>query len=114
DTENCFRLRDLIEDLIRSGHPRKFLDDAAKGHIALPKQERYQPKGKSEEENKGDKSRVAVNTIAGGGASNSARRCYVRRSTFEVLSIGRQTFSSIPDISFNAEDERDVMPHDDD
>ncbi|MCI76114.1 hypothetical protein A2U01_0097383, partial [Trifolium medium] len=35
DTENCFRLRDLIEDLIRSGHLRKFLDDAAKGHIAL-------------------------------------------------------------------------------
>ncbi|MCI28317.1 hypothetical protein A2U01_0049517, partial [Trifolium medium] len=29
DTENCFWLRDLIEDLIRSGHLRKFLDDAA-------------------------------------------------------------------------------------
>ncbi|MCI94382.1 hypothetical protein A2U01_0115680, partial [Trifolium medium] len=48
-----------------SGHLRKFLDDAAKGHIVLPKQERYPPKGKSVEENKGDKSRVAVNTIAG-------------------------------------------------
>ncbi|MCI44007.1 hypothetical protein A2U01_0065246, partial [Trifolium medium] len=34
DIENCFRLRDLIEDLIRSGHLRKFLEDAAKGHIA--------------------------------------------------------------------------------
>ncbi|MCI85327.1 hypothetical protein A2U01_0106606, partial [Trifolium medium] len=44
NTENCFRLRDLIEDLIRSGHLRKFLDDDAKGHIALPKQERYPPK----------------------------------------------------------------------
>ncbi|MCI46966.1 hypothetical protein A2U01_0068207, partial [Trifolium medium] len=91
---------------------------AAKGHIALPKQERYQPKGKNEEESKGDKSRVAVNIIAGGfaggGASNSARRCYVRQSSFEVLSIGHQTFLPIPDISFNAEDGRDMMPHDDD
>ncbi|MCI48398.1 hypothetical protein A2U01_0069641, partial [Trifolium medium] len=51
---------------------------------------------------------------AGGGASNSARRRYVRRSTFEVLSIGHQTFPSIPDISFNADDGRDLMPHDDD
>ncbi|MCI20267.1 hypothetical protein A2U01_0041429, partial [Trifolium medium] len=118
DTENCFRLRDLIEDLIRSDHLRKFLEDAAKGHIVLPKRERFPPKGESGEESKGDKSRVAVNTIAGGFAggveSNSARKRYVRRSTFEVLSVGHQTFPSIPDISFNAEDGRDVMPHDDD
>ncbi|MCI67373.1 hypothetical protein A2U01_0088632, partial [Trifolium medium] len=75
DTENCFRLRDLIEDLIRSGHLRKFLEDAAKGHIALPKQERYPPRREDREESKGDKSRIAVNTIAGGfvggGESNS-------------------------------------------
>ncbi|MCI69745.1 hypothetical protein A2U01_0091008, partial [Trifolium medium] len=68
----------------------------------------------SGEESKGDKSRVAVNTIAGGDESNSARKRYVRRSTFEVLSVEHQTFPSIPDISFNAEDGRDVMPHDDD
>ncbi|MCI35820.1 hypothetical protein A2U01_0057041, partial [Trifolium medium] len=37
--------RDLIEDLIKSGHLRKFLEDAAaKGHIAFPKQEIYPPK----------------------------------------------------------------------
>ncbi|MCI47956.1 hypothetical protein A2U01_0069198, partial [Trifolium medium] len=29
DTEKCFRLRDLIEDLIKNGHLRKFLEDAA-------------------------------------------------------------------------------------
>ncbi|MCI13362.1 gag-pol polyprotein, partial [Trifolium medium] len=28
DTESCFKLRDLIEDLIKSGHLRKFLEDA--------------------------------------------------------------------------------------
>ncbi|MCI61393.1 hypothetical protein A2U01_0082650, partial [Trifolium medium] len=59
-------------------------------------------------------SRVAVNTIAGGfaggGTSNSARRRYVRQSTFEVMSIRHKIFPSIPDISFNAEDGRDVMP----
>ncbi|GAU35259.1 hypothetical protein TSUD_323960 [Trifolium subterraneum] len=38
ETERCFCLRDLIEDLIRSGHLRKLLEDAAKGQIALPKQ----------------------------------------------------------------------------
>ncbi|MCI89141.1 receptor-like protein, partial [Trifolium medium] len=30
------------------------------------------------------------------------------------MSIGQQDFPSTPDISFNAEDGRDVMPHDDD
>ncbi|MCI91943.1 hypothetical protein A2U01_0113239, partial [Trifolium medium] len=62
------RLRDLIEDLIRSGHLRKFLEDTVKGHIALPKQERYPPKKEGGEASKSDQSRVAVNTIAGGFA----------------------------------------------
>ncbi|MCI89636.1 hypothetical protein A2U01_0110925 [Trifolium medium] len=44
---------------------RKFLEDAAKGHIALPKQERHPPKKEGGEADKNDKSRVAVNTIAG-------------------------------------------------
>ncbi|MCI29365.1 hypothetical protein A2U01_0050574, partial [Trifolium medium] len=38
----------------------------------------------------------------------------LKRSTFEVLPVGDQTFPSIPDISFNAEDWRGVMPHDND
>ncbi|MCI84696.1 hypothetical protein A2U01_0105974, partial [Trifolium medium] len=37
-------------------------------HIALPKQERYPPKKEGGEASKSDKSRVAVNTIAGGFA----------------------------------------------
>ncbi|MCI81669.1 hypothetical protein A2U01_0102943, partial [Trifolium medium] len=41
------------------------------GHIALPKPERYPPKGKSGEEIKGDKSQVVVNTIAGGFAEEA-------------------------------------------
>ncbi|MCI76883.1 hypothetical protein A2U01_0098153, partial [Trifolium medium] len=55
-TESCFRLRDLIEDLIKSGHLQKFLEDAAKGHVALPKHERYPPKKDGGEASKSDKS----------------------------------------------------------
>ncbi|WJX20133.1 hypothetical protein P8452_09723 [Trifolium repens] len=40
DTEKCFRLRDLIEELIKSGHLRKFLDDTANGKIVVPKTRR--------------------------------------------------------------------------
>ncbi|MCI83671.1 hypothetical protein A2U01_0104947, partial [Trifolium medium] len=41
-----------IEDLIRSGHLRKFLEDAAKRHIALPKQERHPLRRKAEKQAK--------------------------------------------------------------
>ncbi|GAU29790.1 hypothetical protein TSUD_293580 [Trifolium subterraneum] len=118
DTERCFRLRDLIEDLIRSGHLGKFLEDAAKRQIALPKQMPYPPKGEGDGGNKGEKHIVAVNTISGGfargGESNSARMRYVRRSRFEICSVGNSTFPHTPKISFNAEDGRDITPHDDD
>ncbi|GAU23009.1 hypothetical protein TSUD_297540 [Trifolium subterraneum] len=118
DTERCFRLRDLIDDLIRSGHLRKFLEDTAKGQIALPKEVPYPPKGEGDGGNKGEKHRVAVNTISGGfvgeGESNSSRKRYVRRSRFEKCSVGNSTFPHTPEISFNAEDGRDVAPHDDD
>ncbi|GAU47561.1 hypothetical protein TSUD_404080 [Trifolium subterraneum] len=70
------------------------------------------------ERNKGEKHRVAVNTIsggfAGGGESNSARKHYVMRSRFEVCSVGSSTFPHTLEISFNSKDGRDVIPHDDD
>jgi mRNA-degrading endonuclease YafQ of YafQ-DinJ toxin-antitoxin module len=40
DTEKCFRLIDLIEELIKSGHLRKFLDDAANGKVVVLKNQR--------------------------------------------------------------------------
>jgi hypothetical protein len=64
DTEKCFRLRDLIEELIKSGHLRKFLDDAAEGKIMVPKNPRNPPKDHSGDEGK-ERVRIAVNTIAG-------------------------------------------------
>ncbi|MCI12290.1 gag-pol polyprotein, partial [Trifolium medium] len=61
---------------------------------------------------------MAVNTIAGGfaggGESSSARKRYVRHTVHEICSIRYPTLPKIPEISFNAEDGRDVMPHDDD
>ncbi|GAU24687.1 hypothetical protein TSUD_322950 [Trifolium subterraneum] len=101
----------------RSQH-RKFLEDVAKGQIALSRQEQYPPKGEGDKGSKSEKNRVAVNTIAvgfaGGGESNSAKKHYVRHSMFEVCSVGHTTFPRVPEISFSAEDGRDVMPHDDD
>jgi hypothetical protein len=40
DTGKCFKLRDLVEELIKSGHLRKFLDDASNGRVVVPKSQR--------------------------------------------------------------------------
>ncbi|MCI24898.1 hypothetical protein A2U01_0046085, partial [Trifolium medium] len=81
DTKKCFRLRDLIEELIKSGHLRKFLEDAAQGRVVVPKPPKYQPKDRSDGEGGTRKSRIAVNTIAvgfsGGGETSSARKRYI-------------------------------------
>ncbi|KAK2427055.1 hypothetical protein QL285_025661 [Trifolium repens] len=117
DTEKCFRLRDLIEELIKSDHLRKFLEDAAGGKIVVPKVRR-DPQGSQEENPEGEKVRIAVNTIAGGfaggGESSNARKRYVRRSEFEAKFVGHTSVSPTPDLSFTKEDKREVMPHDDD
>jgi hypothetical protein len=60
-------LRDLIEELIKSGHLRKFLDDAANGKVVVPKVQR-DPQRDQGENSGGEKVRIAVNTIAGGFA----------------------------------------------
>jgi hypothetical protein len=117
DTEKCFRLRDLIEELIKNGHLRKFLDDAANGKVVVPKVRRDSERDQGENP-EGEKVRIAVNTIAGGfaggGESNNARKRYVRRSEFEAKFVGHTSISSTPDLSFTKEDKREVMPHDDD
>ncbi|PNX57385.1 hypothetical protein L195_g058668, partial [Trifolium pratense] len=92
DTEKCFRLRDLIEELIRSGHLRKFIDDAAQGRVVVPKVQRQdskEPPGRDEDQTR---MRIAVNNIAGGfsggGVSNNARKRYARSVTHEVHLVG--------------------------
>ncbi|WJX92616.1 hypothetical protein P8452_74233 [Trifolium repens] len=109
DTEKCFRLRDLIEELIKSGHLRKFLEDAADGKVVVPKVRR-DTQGNQEENPEGEKVRIAVNTIArgfaGGGESSNARKRYVRRSVFEAKFVGHTSISPTPDLSFTKEDKQ--------
>ncbi|MCI07891.1 hypothetical protein A2U01_0028960, partial [Trifolium medium] len=51
---------------------------------------------------------------AGGRESSSTRRRYARRAEFDAKFVGHTSFSLILDISFTKEDEKGVMPHDDD
>ncbi|GAU44843.1 hypothetical protein TSUD_400440 [Trifolium subterraneum] len=109
ETERCFRLRDLIEDLIRSGHLRKFLEDAAKGQIALPKQAPNQKKGECDGRNKGSQGSSA--NILYWDAYKAIR--YDRKSRFEICSVRSLNLPRTPEISFNP-DAREILPHDDD
>jgi hypothetical protein len=66
DTERCYKLRDLIEELIRSGHLRKFIEKATQGRTGTPgatKQPRSPPPENDKEK---ESTRIAVNTIPGG------------------------------------------------
>jgi hypothetical protein len=118
DTERCYKLRDLNEELIRSGHIRKFIEKAAQGRTGRSgstKQPRSPPpEGDKEKEI----TRIAVNTIAGrfagGGESSSARKRYLRRIERETHSANHVTFPPAPDLSFSPKDARGVVPHDDD
>jgi predicted RNA-binding protein len=78
DTERCYKLRDLIEELIRNGHLRKFIEKAAQRNEERSNTTKT-PRSPDAEENKGnDAVQIAVNTIAGGfaggGESSSARK----------------------------------------
>jgi hypothetical protein len=63
DTERCYKLRDLIEELIRSGHLRKFIEKAAQRQEERAETAKA-PRSPSTGEDKGkDAARVAVNTL---------------------------------------------------
>ncbi|XP_045791812.1 uncharacterized protein LOC123886548 [Trifolium pratense] len=100
-TEKCFRLRDLIEEFIKSGHLRKFIEDAAQGRVVVPKVPRPEPRDSSEGREEPPKARVSINTIAGGfsggGESNSTRKRFVRRAISETYLIRHPPFPSIPE-----------------
>ncbi|PNX91900.1 gag-pol polyprotein [Trifolium pratense] len=117
-TEKCFRLRDLIEELIKSGHLRKFIEDAAEGRVVVPKKPRQQVQDSSERREEPPKERVSVNTIAGGfaggGESSSARKRYVRQALSETFFVGKSSSNPLPDLAFTAKDGLEVAPHDDD
>jgi hypothetical protein len=94
----------LIEELIRSGHLRKFIEKAAQRN-----EERLDtakaPRSPDTEGDKGkDAVRIAVNTIAGGfaggGESSSTRKRYLRRTGIEAHLINHVAFPPAPDLSF--------------
>ncbi|KAK2425775.1 hypothetical protein QL285_024519 [Trifolium repens] len=118
DTEKCFRLKDLIEELIRSGHLKKFIERAAQDNKARQRSPRSPRDPPTEEAREKDQPRIAVNTIAGGfaggGNSNNARKRYVRKSEREPAMIGHVSFPPAPDLSFSPKDATDIVPHDDD
>ncbi|MCH81899.1 hypothetical protein A2U01_0002693 [Trifolium medium] len=118
DTEICYRLKDLIEKLISSGHLRKFLERVAQGSLnrrTPPNSPKKSSKGDEEEK---EQKRIAVNTIAGGfaggGESRAARKRYLRRIIQETNLVGHVSFPPTPKISFSASDGNGIFPHDDD
>jgi hypothetical protein len=61
--------------LIKSGHLRKFLDNAANGKVVVPKTLRNPQRDQGEKSGE-EKVRIAVNTIAGGFAGGGKHRSY--------------------------------------
>jgi hypothetical protein len=50
--------------LIKSGHLRKFLDDASNSRVVIPKSQRDPQKNQGGEKAGEEKARISVNTIA--------------------------------------------------
>ncbi|GAV84052.1 hypothetical protein CFOL_v3_27497, partial [Cephalotus follicularis] len=80
DTEECRQLKNQIEDLIRKGHLRKYVDrDAPQG-----RREQRREEAPRQEEQQQQQPRGVIHTISGGVASggdtSNARKAYGRQS----------------------------------
>ncbi|GAV80114.1 hypothetical protein CFOL_v3_23576, partial [Cephalotus follicularis] len=81
DTEECRQLKNQIEDLIRKGHLRKYVDrDAPQGR----REQRREEAPRQQEEQQPQQPRGVIHTISGGVASggdhSNARKAYGRQS----------------------------------
>ncbi|GAV58953.1 hypothetical protein CFOL_v3_02486 [Cephalotus follicularis] len=81
DTEECRQLKNQIEDLIRKGHLRKYVDrDAPQGR----REQRREEAPRQPEEQQQQQPRGVIHTISGGVASggdhSNARKAYGRQS----------------------------------
>ncbi|GAV59239.1 hypothetical protein CFOL_v3_02770 [Cephalotus follicularis] len=81
DTEECMQLKNQIEDLIRKGHLRKYVDrDAPQGR----REQRREEAPRQQEEQHQQQPRGVIHTISGGVASGgdhtNARKAYGRQS----------------------------------
>ncbi|XP_059629602.1 uncharacterized protein LOC132272473 [Cornus florida] len=119
NTEDCFDLKNQIENLVCKGHLRKFTTRNRKGG-SNPAQEgrddrppQHQPIGEI---------KVISGGFAGGGETSSARRAYAKRirSFSEVNEVGMTSLPTKlprveePVITFSEEDDKGIhQPHDD-
>ncbi|GAV84247.1 hypothetical protein CFOL_v3_27691, partial [Cephalotus follicularis] len=119
DTEECRQLKNQIEDLIRKGHLRKYVDrDAPQGRR---EQRREEAPRQQVEQQQQQQPRGVIHTISGGVASggddSNARKAYGRQSLAvqQVPHSKRlRTGGDEEVISFSEADYEGVrLPHDD-
>ncbi|XP_059659077.1 uncharacterized protein LOC132305453 [Cornus florida] len=119
NTEDCFDLKNQIENLVRKGHLRKFTTENGKGGSNPAREGRddrppqHQPMGEI---------KVISGGFAGGGETSSARRAHARSiwSFSEVNEVGMTSPPTKlprveePVITFSEEDDKGIhQPHDD-
>ncbi|GAV60481.1 hypothetical protein CFOL_v3_04011, partial [Cephalotus follicularis] len=117
DTEECRQLKNQIEDLIRKGHLRKYVDrDAPQG-----RREQRREEAPRQEEPQQQQPRGVIHTISGGVASggddSNARKAYERQSlTVQQVPHSKRlrTGGDEEVISFSEANYEGVrLPHDD-
>ncbi|GAV72147.1 LOW QUALITY PROTEIN: hypothetical protein CFOL_v3_15636, partial [Cephalotus follicularis] len=117
DTKECRQLKNQIEDLIRKGHLRKYVDrDAPQGRMEQRREEAPQQQEEQQQQPKG-----VIHTIYGGVAScgdhKNARKAYERQSLAvqQVHHSKRlRTYGDEEVITFSEADYEGVrLPHDD-
>ncbi|GAV76283.1 hypothetical protein CFOL_v3_19758, partial [Cephalotus follicularis] len=118
DTEEYRQLKNQIEDLIRKGHLRKYMDrDAPQGR----REKRREEAPRQQEEQQQQQPRGVIHTISGGVASGgdhkNARKAY-RRQSLAVQQVHHskrlKTGGDEEVIIFSEEDYEGVrLPHDD-
>ncbi|GAV82073.1 LOW QUALITY PROTEIN: hypothetical protein CFOL_v3_25526, partial [Cephalotus follicularis] len=118
DTEECRQLKNQIEDLIRKGHLRKYVDrDAPQGR----REQRREEASRQQEEQQQQQPRGVIHTISGGvtsgGDDSNARKAYGRQSLAvqQVPHSKRLRIGGDGElISFSEADYEGVcLPHDD-
>ncbi|GAV89473.1 hypothetical protein CFOL_v3_32887, partial [Cephalotus follicularis] len=117
DTEECRQLKNQIEDLIRNGHLRKYVDrDAPQGRREHSREEAPQQQEEQQQQLRG-----VIHTIFGGvtsgGDHNNARKAYGRQSpTVQQVHHSKRLKSGREEevISFSEADYEGVrLTHDD-
>ncbi|MCH92502.1 hypothetical protein A2U01_0013442, partial [Trifolium medium] len=120
DVEDCYRLRAIIEELIKGGHLKRYLERRPHRDESSSRQRSPRPPRKqTNDKDKGkETTNHVINTIAGGfsggGESNFARKKYVRQVNQIAEMIGKVSFPKTPEPTFSEHDAEGIVPHDND